>query len=89
MLSLFRLALVKIVLENPCTNPMRTSSYSLLKEGKTPEPLELLSQVPTLNYNPKLSVYDGLMGHPSTSQETVRVQGRAGIGFEGGGDANA
>jgi hypothetical protein len=27
MLSLFRLALVKIMLENPCTNPMRTSSY--------------------------------------------------------------
>jgi hypothetical protein len=26
MLSLFRLALVKIMLENPCTNPMRTSS---------------------------------------------------------------
>jgi hypothetical protein len=26
MLSLFRLALIKIVLENPCTNPMRTSS---------------------------------------------------------------
>lgn len=63
--------------------------YSLLKEGKTPEPLDLLSQVPTLNYNPNLSVYDGLMGHPSIGQDTVRVQGRAGIGFEGGGDANA
>jgi hypothetical protein len=30
MLSLFRLALVKIMLENPCTNPMRTSSKSFL-----------------------------------------------------------
>ena len=36
--------------------------YSLLKEGKTPEPLDLLSQVPTLNYNPDISVYDGLTG---------------------------
>ncbi len=34
--------------------------YSLLKEGKTPEPLYLLSQVPTLNYNPDISVYDEL-----------------------------
>jgi hypothetical protein len=34
MLSLFRLALVKIVLENPCTNPMRTSSdFSKRKEA--------------------------------------------------------
>jgi hypothetical protein len=33
MLSLFRLALVKIMLENPCTNPMRTSSkYTKEKE---------------------------------------------------------
>lgn len=62
--------------------------YSLLKEGKTPEPLDLLSQVPTLNYNPNLSVYDGLTGHPSTSQDAVRVRGRADIGCEGGGDAN-
>jgi hypothetical protein len=29
MLSLFRLALVKIMLENPCTNPMRTSSNKI------------------------------------------------------------
>lgn len=36
--------------------------YSLLKEGKTPELLDLLSQVPTLNYNPDISVYDGLTG---------------------------
>ena len=36
--------------------------YSLLKEGKTPEPLDLLSQVPTLNSNPDISVYDGLTG---------------------------
>lgn len=36
--------------------------YSLLKEGKTPEPLDLLSQVPTLNYTPNLSIYDGLTG---------------------------
>lgn len=34
--------------------------YSLLKDGKTPEPLDLLSQVPTLNYHPNLSVYDCL-----------------------------
>lgn len=36
--------------------------YSLLEEGKKPEPLDLLSQVPTLNYNPDISVYDGLTG---------------------------
>lgn len=36
--------------------------YSLLKEGKTPEPLDLLPQVPTLSYNPDISVYDGLTG---------------------------
>ena len=36
--------------------------YSLLKEDRTPEPLNLLSQVPELNYNPNLSVYDGLTG---------------------------
>ena len=36
--------------------------YSLLKEGKKPEPLDLLSQMPTLNYNPDISVYDGLTG---------------------------
>ena len=36
--------------------------YSLMKENKTPEPLDLLSQVPVINYNPNLSVYDGLTG---------------------------
>lgn len=36
--------------------------YSLLKESKTPEPLNLLSEVPTLGYTPNLSVYDGLTG---------------------------
>lgn len=36
--------------------------YSLLKENKTPEPLELLSNVPKLNYNPDISVYDSLTG---------------------------
>ena len=39
--------------------------YSLLKEGKTPEPLNLFSQVPTLNYNPNLSAYDRLTGGDS------------------------
>lgn len=41
---------------------VRQCYYSLLKEGKTPEPLDLLAQVPTLNYNPNLSVYDDLTG---------------------------
>ena len=36
--------------------------YSLLKENKAPEPLELLSNVPKLNYNPDISVYDSLTG---------------------------
>lgn len=36
--------------------------YSLLKESKTPDPLDLLSKVPTLNYKPNLSVYDSLVG---------------------------
>lgn len=36
--------------------------YSLLKENRTPEPLDLLSQVPVINYNPNLSVYDSLTG---------------------------
>lgn len=39
--------------------------YSLMKESKTPEPLDLLSQVPVINYNPNLSVYDGLTGGES------------------------
>lgn len=42
--------------------------YSLLKEGKTPEPLDLLSQVPTLNYNPDISVYDGLTGGEANAE---------------------
>ena len=41
---------------------VRQCYYSLLKEEKTPEPLVLLAQVPTINYNPNLSVYDGLAG---------------------------
>ena len=41
---------------------VRQCYYSLLKEEKTPEPLVLLAQVPTINYNPNLSVYDGLTG---------------------------
>ena len=36
--------------------------YSLMKENKTPEPLDLLSQVPVINFSPNLSVYDGLTG---------------------------
>lgn len=41
---------------------VRQCYYSLLKEDKPPEPLELLSKVPTLNYTPNLSVYDKLTG---------------------------
>lgn len=41
---------------------VKQSYYSLLRERKTPKPLELLTQVPTLNYNPDISVYDNLTG---------------------------
>ena len=39
--------------------------YSLLKEERSPKPLDLLSKVPMLNYNPDISVYDTLTGGES------------------------
>ena len=41
---------------------VRQCYYSLLKENRPPEPLDLLAQVPMLNYSPDLSVYDSLAG---------------------------
>ncbi len=41
---------------------LRQCYYSFLKEGQPPEPLELMTAVPILNYHPDLSVYDGLTG---------------------------
>jgi hypothetical protein len=34
----------------------------MLKQGHSPEPLSLCSNVPILGYDPDLSVYDGLTG---------------------------
>lgn len=45
---------------------LRQCYYSLLKEERTPEPLKLLSDVPTLNYRPDLKAYDMLTGGGET-----------------------
>lgn len=39
---------------------LRQCYYSMLKDRKTPEPLDLLASVPTLNYEPNLRAYDVL-----------------------------
>ena len=41
---------------------VRQCYYSMLKQGHSPEPLSLCSDVPILGYDPDLSVYDGLTG---------------------------
>ena len=58
--------------------------YSLLKESKPPEPLDLLAQVPALNYSPNLSVYDGLTKRPNMIPEVVRMREHTDAGIEGG-----
>ncbi len=44
------------------TDSLRQCYYMVAKKEYRPEPLKLSSSAPTLNYNPNLSVYDGLMG---------------------------
>lgn len=41
---------------------VRQCCYTLMKESRNLEPLEIKADVPVLNYNPDISVYDGLMG---------------------------
>lgn len=42
------------------TDSLRQYYYALFRDSESPTPLSLKESVPTLNYNPNLSAYDGL-----------------------------
>ena len=42
------------------TDSLRQYYYALFRDSESPAPLSLKESVPTLNYNPNLSAYDGL-----------------------------
>ena len=44
------------------TESVRQCYYSMMKQEHRPEPLNLSSEIPTLDYDPDLAVYDGLTG---------------------------